>query len=66
VSDIEDAAIETVAEAVAAVPQQRAMCSALARHAGNALARLTSHEEAYRTLTGLARRHLERMGRPQR
>lgn len=62
-NDIEDAAIATVAEAVCSTPQRRAMAAALMRLAGNALARLTDHDEAARLHTALARRHIERMGR---
>ena len=59
-SDIEDAAIETVAGAVAAVPERVAMASALMRIAGNMLARLTNHERAWQQHAELARRHYER------
>lgn len=62
-TDIEQSAIETIAEAVGKVPEQRAMCSALMRIAGNALARLTNHEEAWQRHSALARYHFQRMGK---
>lgn len=60
---IDDIVLQVVAKGCAAVSLQRAAAAAFVRHGGNALARLTSHEEAFLTHTRLARRHQERMGR---
>lgn len=65
-TDIEGTAIEIVAETVGKVPEQRAMCSALMRIAGNALAKLTSHEDAGLRHSSLARYHFERMASDNR
>ena len=65
-SDIEDAAIEVVAEAVGGVREQRAMAAAIMRIAGNCLAKLTNNEEAALTHSRLARRHFERIGKGRR
>lgn len=59
--EIENAAIELVAQACASVPLQIAMAAAIARHAGNVLAKLTSAEDAFMLHTRLARRHQVRM-----
>jgi hypothetical protein len=65
-SEVEQTAIETVAEAICAVPERRAMCAALMRIAGNALATFAGHGEAARTHSALARRHIEKLGRVRR
>jgi hypothetical protein len=62
-SEIELQALRSVAEAVASVPQQKAMACALMRYAGNALAHLTDDEEAARVHRHLDRRHTERARR---
>ncbi|MES2724893.1 MAG: hypothetical protein V4656_17210 [Pseudomonadota bacterium] len=61
IDEIEDRAIALVAEACASVPTQRAMAAAIMRHAGNALARLASPDDAFLIHTQLARRHQVRM-----
>lgn len=65
-SDVEDTAIATVTHAIAEVPQRVAMCAALMRIAGNALAKFAGHAEAARTHSALARRHIEITGRGRR
>jgi hypothetical protein len=65
-SDIEDTAIDAVAAAIVAVPERRAICAAMMRLAGNALARFSGHAEAARTHSALARRHIEQLGRARR
>lgn len=65
-SDIEDTAIEVVAQTVAKVPQRIAMAMALMRVAGNVLARLTNNEKAWQLHSELARRHYERIGKGRR
>ena len=59
----EDAALEAIANALEKSGQRPAACAALMRQAGQALARLTSHDEAARIHAQLARRHAERAGR---
>jgi hypothetical protein len=63
--DTEEKAIALVAKAIAETPHQRAMASAIMRHAGNALAKLSSHEDAALRHTSLSRRHFERMSQDQ-
>lgn len=58
---LDDLALRTVARCCSAVTLQRAMAAALMRHAGNALAQLADHEEAFHTHTRLARRHHQKM-----
>lgn len=65
-SDIEDAAIDIVAKAVTTSPSPSSMAAGIMRLAGSALARLTSHEQAFRVHTDLARRHHQRIGRGKR
>ncbi len=60
---VEDLAAEAVAEALRQASHRPAACAALMRLAGQALARLTSHDEACRIHASLARRHAERAGR---
>jgi hypothetical protein len=59
----EEAALEAVAEALERSGGRAAACAAMMRQAGQALARLTSHDEAARIHAQLARRHAERAGR---
>jgi hypothetical protein len=61
--EIEEVAIALVAKACSEVPLQRAMAAAIMRHAGNALARLASADDAFLEHTKNARRHQERMTR---
>lgn len=61
IGEIDDLAIRAVSEAVGKTGQQRAMAAALMRHAGNALAKLSDHEDAQATHSRLARRHAIRM-----
>ena len=60
---LEDAASHAVAETLERVGDRPAVCAALMRLAGQALARLTSDDEACRIHAALARRHAERDGR---
>jgi hypothetical protein len=62
-SDPEEAALEAVTEALSQARHRPAACAALMRLAGQALARLTSHDHACRVHAGLARRHAERAAR---
>ena len=64
--DIETTAIETIARSVASSPRQSAMAAALARIAGNTLARLRGHEDAFKLHASLARHHHEQMGKGRR
>lgn len=65
-TEIEDTAIETVARTVASSKKQSAMAAALARIAGNTVARLINHDAAWKLHSELARRHYERMGKGRR
>jgi hypothetical protein len=60
---LEDMAAEAVSETLRQAGHRPAACAALMRLAGQALARLTSHDEASRIQASLARRHAERAGR---
>jgi hypothetical protein len=53
----EQAAQDAVAELLSKAPNRSAACAALVRVAGQALARLTSHDEAASVHAQLARRH---------
>ncbi|HVN01354.1 MAG TPA: hypothetical protein VMT68_14185 [Caulobacteraceae bacterium] len=59
----DDRAIQAIAEALSGAPNGRAVCAALMRLAGQALARFASHDEAARVHAQLARRHAERAAR---
>jgi len=61
--DANDLAIEAIAEVLGKAHRQSAACAALMRLAGQALARLTSHDHACRVHAELARRHAERAAR---
>lgn len=63
---VEDLAAEALAEALRQAGHRPAACAALMRLAGQALARLTSDDEACRLHAALARRHAERAGRVRR
>lgn len=65
-SDIEDTAIHVVARAVSDESKQIAMAKAIARVAGNVVARLVGPEEAWKLHMELGRRQFERMGRSRR
>ena len=54
---------EAVAEALRQSNNAPSACAALIRQAGQALARLTSHDQAARLHAQLARRHAERAAR---
>jgi hypothetical protein len=58
-----DIAIEAVAAALRQAKHRPAICAALMRLSGQALARLTSHDQACRIHAELARRHAERAAR---
>jgi hypothetical protein len=62
-SDQDDRALEAVTEALSQARHDPAACAALMRLAGQALARLTSHDRACQVHAGLARRHAERAAR---
>jgi hypothetical protein len=62
-ADPNDLAIEAIAEVLRQANRQPAACAALMRLAGQALARLTSHDNACRIHARLARRHAERASR---
>jgi hypothetical protein len=59
----EELAQEALAEALRRSSRPSAACAALIRLAGQALARLTSHDDACRLHAQLARRHAERAAR---
>jgi len=63
---VEEVAGEAVAETLRLADPRPAACAALMRLAGQALARLTSEDEACRVHASLARRHAERAGRRAR
>ena len=62
-ADPNDLAIAAIADVLKQAKRQPAACAALMRLAGQALARLTSHDEACRVHAQLSRRHAERAGR---
>jgi len=59
----DDLALEAIAEALRRTEQRPAACAALMRLSGQALARLTSHDQACRVHAELARRHAQRAAR---
>lgn len=59
----DDLAIQAVADALSRAEHGPSTCAALMRQAGQALARLTSHDQASRIHAQLARRHAERAAR---
>jgi TolA-binding protein len=59
----DDLALQAVTETLSRSGQAPAACAALMRLAGQALARLTSHDRACRVHAELARRHAERAAR---
>jgi len=59
----EQLAEDAVAELLLKAPNSPATCAALVRVAGQALARLTSHDEAASVHAQLARRHALRAAR---
>ena len=63
---VEEAAAEAVAAALERAGRKPTACAALMRLAGDALARLTSHDDACRAHAALARRHAQSAtrGRP--
>jgi hypothetical protein len=62
----DDLADEAVAEALRQADHAPSACAALIRRAGQALAHLTSHDQAARLHAQLARRHAERAARSWR
>jgi TolA-binding protein len=62
-ADPNDLAIEAITEVLRQAGRRPAACAAMMRLAGQALARLTSHDEACRIHAQLARRHAERSAR---
>jgi hypothetical protein len=62
-ADPNDLAVEAIAEALKKAHRRPAVCAALMRLSGQALARLTSHDEACRLHAELSRRHAERAAR---
>ncbi|HTX50693.1 MAG TPA: hypothetical protein VME40_15020 [Caulobacteraceae bacterium] len=62
----DDVAERAVAEALARAVDAPSACAALMRQAGQALARLTSHDAAARLHAQLSRRHAERAARSWR
>jgi hypothetical protein len=62
----EQAAQDAVAELLLKAPNRSAACAALVRVAGQALARLTRHDEAATVHAQLARRHALRAARSWR
>ena len=62
----EGVAEAAVAETLRRTGRRPAACAALMRLAGQALARMTSEDEASRIHASLARRHAERAGRGRR
>jgi hypothetical protein len=65
-AELEQAARDAVAELLMKTPNRSAACAALVRLAGQALARLTSHDEAAGVHAQLARRHALRAARSWR
>jgi hypothetical protein len=61
--DPDDAAWQAITDALDQARHPPAACAALMRLAGQALARLTSHDRACRVHAELARRHAERAAR---
>lgn len=59
----DDHAAETIAEALRGADHAPSLCAALMRQAGEALARMTSHDRASRLHAQLARRHAMRAAR---
>ncbi|HEY2709404.1 MAG TPA: hypothetical protein VGI95_15245 [Caulobacteraceae bacterium] len=59
----DDLAEQAISAALASGGDDRAVCMALVRLAGQALARLASHDAASRLHAQLARRHAERAAR---
>ncbi|HEX3919013.1 MAG TPA: hypothetical protein VHW60_16875 [Caulobacteraceae bacterium] len=59
----DDLAQEAIAEALRRASHQPSACAALMRLSGQALARLTSHDQACRLHAELARRHAQRAAR---
>lgn len=55
----DDLALEAITEALRRADSQAAACAALVRLSGQALARLTSHDQACRLHAQLARRHAQ-------
>jgi TolA-binding protein len=62
-ADANDLAIKAIAEVLRQAQRRPAACAALMRLSGQALARLTSHDQACRIHAELARRHAERAAR---
>jgi TolA-binding protein len=62
-ADPNDLAIEAIAAVLRQTKRRPSACAALMRLAGQALARLTSHDQACRVHAELARRHAERAAR---
>ena len=62
-ADANDLAVQAIAEALHKGNRRPAVCVALMRLAGQALARLTSHDHACRVHAEFARRHAERAAR---
>ena len=63
IPDPNDLAIGAIADVLRQANRQPAACRALMRLAGQALARLTSHDQACQVHAELARRHAERAAR---
>jgi TolA-binding protein len=61
--DANDLAIDAIADVLRRAGRKPAACAALMRLAGQALARLTSHDHACRVHAELARRHAGRAAR---
>jgi hypothetical protein len=59
----DDLALEAITEALRRADHRPAACAALMRLSGQALARLTSHDQACRLHAELARRHAQRAAR---
>jgi hypothetical protein len=59
----DDVAIAAIAEALRGAQHRPAVCAALMRLSGQALARFTSHDEACRLHAELSRRHAQRAAR---
>ena len=62
-AEADDLARDAIAEALRDASHGPDACAALMRQAGQALARLTSHDHACRIHAELARRHAERAAR---
>ena len=62
----DDAAQRAIADTLARAGHAPAACAALVRQAGQALARLTSHDAAARLHAQLSRQHAERAARSWR